>query len=54
MYIDSISNDEIILKSKADNTIEYIIRIFDEKYYLMGSIVYLLNPPNDRYLLEKR
>jgi hypothetical protein len=53
IFIESVSADKLVIKSKSDNTIEYIIAKIDGKYYLMGSTIYLLNPPNDKYLLKK-
>jgi hypothetical protein len=53
IFIESISEDKLVIKSKTDDTIEYIIGKIDGKYYLMGNTIYMLNPPNDKYLLKK-
>jgi hypothetical protein len=53
IFIESVSEDKLVIKSKTDDTIEYIIAKIDGKYYLMGNTIYMLNPPNDKYLLKK-
>lgn len=53
IFIESVSDDKLIIKSKTGDTLEYIIGKINGKYYLMGNTIYMLNPPNDRYLLKK-
>lgn len=53
IFVKSVSADKLVIKSKSDDTLEYIIAKMDGKYYLMGNTVYMLNPPNDRYVLKK-
>ncbi|WP_370901147.1 hypothetical protein [Chryseobacterium gossypii] len=53
LFIEFSSNDKLVIKSKKDQKLEYIIKYTDEKYYLTGKTIYLLNPPNDRYPLKK-
>ncbi len=52
-FIESWSDDKLVIKSKTDNTLEYIISKSGNQYYLMGNTIYLLNPPNDKYVLNK-
>ncbi len=53
IFIKSVSGDQLIMKSKTDDAVEYIISKIDGQYYIMGNTVYMLNPPNDRYVLNK-
>jgi hypothetical protein len=53
IFIESVSEDKLVIKSKTEDTMEYIIGKIDGKYYLMGNTIYMLNPPNDKYLLKK-
>ncbi|MCY0978699.1 hypothetical protein PGH12_10570 [Chryseobacterium wangxinyae] len=53
IFIESVSADKIVFKSKSDKNLEYIVSKIKGAYYLMGSTIYLLNPPNDKYLLKK-
>jgi hypothetical protein len=53
IFIESVSGDKIVIKSKSDMNLEYIVGKIKGEYYLMGSTIYLLNPPNDKYLLKK-
>lgn len=53
IFIESVSEDKLVVKSKTDNTVEYIIGKVDGQYYLMGNTIYMLNPPNDKYILKK-
>ncbi|MCY1660794.1 hypothetical protein [Chryseobacterium sp. SL1] len=52
-FINSVSDDKIVIKSKTDDTLEYIVAKIGGKYYLMGNTIYMLNPPNDKYILKK-
>lgn len=54
IFVESVSADKLVIKSKSDDTLEYIIAKMDGKYYLMGNTIYMLNPPNDRYVLKKK
>ncbi|KMQ69266.1 hypothetical protein ACM39_04000 [Chryseobacterium sp. FH2] len=53
LYIESDSKNKLIIKSKLDSTLEYMIINENNDYYLAGNTIYLLNPPNDKYLLKK-
>lgn len=52
-FIESGSDDKLVIKSKTDNTVEYIISKSGNQYYLMGNTIYMLNPPNDKHVLNK-
>lgn len=53
-FIELFSDDKLVIKSKTDHTLEYIISQINQQYYLMGNTVYMLNPPNDKYILKKK
>jgi hypothetical protein len=53
LFIKSVSENQLVIKSTIDDTLEYIISEIDGKYYIRGFTIYMLNPPNDRYPLTK-
>ncbi|MFV0531528.1 MAG: hypothetical protein ACK5MD_08825 [Flavobacteriales bacterium] len=52
LTVTKISENDIVLTSKANNE-EYIIRKKGNEYKLSGQTIYLLNPPNNDYVIVK-
>lgn len=53
-FIELFSDDKLVIKSKTNYTLEYILSKIDQQYYLTGNTIYMLNPPNDKYILKKK
>ncbi|AZA81930.1 hypothetical protein C1637_24705 [Chryseobacterium lactis] len=53
LYVDSYTKNKLIIKSKSDSSLEYIINKTGNEFYLAGNTIYLLNPPNDNYSINK-
>ncbi|AZA87450.1 hypothetical protein EG349_11935 [Chryseobacterium shandongense] len=52
LIIKNFSLDKILLNDE-DNNQEYIIQKKGKDYWLSGKSAYLINPPNEKYLLRK-
>ncbi|WP_295813047.1 hypothetical protein [uncultured Apibacter sp.] len=49
-----VKNDKYIITYNKDNQKqEYIIKKGNNSYFISGSSIYMLNPPNEEYALEK-
>lgn len=52
LIIKNCSSDKILLNDENNNQ-EYIIQKNGKDYWLSGKSAYLINPPNEKYLLRK-
>lgn len=53
MLVIEKSSEEEIVMSDGKNKNAYVIQKNTDKYWLSGDSVYLINPPNEKYLIEK-
>lgn len=53
VYLSVTRISKSALSLKSDNEEDYIIKKNNGNYYLAGNSVYLLNPPNENYILKK-
>ncbi|GAA0734054.1 hypothetical protein GCM10009430_48830 [Aquimarina litoralis] len=48
-----ITRDTLIIRKTKSND-DFILSKIENKYFIAGDEIYMLNPPNDRYALEKQ